>query len=236
MCGSVKQKIDGDYWLLVDKAGVVWEKRHKDEGGFDVPIVESDRIAPTENLHVIHDHDGKRWVSDMRWWLTPHWSDGPTQKYAMFNARAETIEKSPAYKGPFQYRRAIIPAQGFYEWRREGNLKQPYLIEPDTSIFALAAVWDSWSDGTHEILSCSIITTEASSAFSTVHNRMPVILDWDHLDEWLDEKTDIQTIKGMLKPYKRPLYATKMNPRMNNARNKEAPEAISEREALISSD
>jgi putative SOS response-associated peptidase YedK len=233
MCGRIKQVIDGDWFILVDRAGVVYERKHRDDLDRSAGIDYRYNIAPTENLLVVHDFNGGRHLSEMRWWLTPHWSDGPSQKFAMFNARAESIEQSRAYKGPFQYRRAIIPVNGFYEWRQEDGKKYPYFIESESGPLALAGVWDSWSDGTQELLSCSIITTEASDAFRSIHSRMPVILEWDRLEEWLDEKTGMGNVRSMLAPSRANLVATRMNPKMSNARNKEAPEPLAKTFKLV---
>ncbi len=230
MCGRAIQVLRGDMIVLVDRAGIVWEKWHRDDP--DGRIWRHYNIAPTEDLLVVHNLNSDRHLSSMRWWLTPHWSDGPSQKFAMFNARAESIEQSRAYKGPFKHRRAIIPVNGFYEWRQEDGKKFPYLIEGDRGAFALAGIWDSWSDGTRELVSCSIITTQASDAFQPIHSRMPVILDWDRLDAWLDEETDLNEIRSMLAPSQKPLFATKMNPSMSNARNKLEPEPVGEKIAL----
>ncbi len=236
MCGRAKVFFNEGMFHLIDRAGIVHDSWDKEDWWKSLPWEWKwcgFNIAPTEQLPVIHEHAGGRHFSAMTWWLTPHWSDGPSQKYAMFNARAEGIEKSRAYKGPFQYRRAIIPVDAFYEWRREGNQKIPYLIEAEEGAFALAGVWDSWSDGVREILSCSIITTEASDAFKPIHHRMPVILDWNTFDQWLDEKSDIAEIRKMLVPYTKPLKATPMSPKMNNARYKENPEPAGEKRVLV---
>jgi putative SOS response-associated peptidase YedK len=183
-------------------------------------------IAPTESVPVIHMHEGAHQLSEMRWWLVPHWSSGPSQKYAMFNARSENIEKSRAYQGPFKYRRAIIPASSFIEWQRKEGEKQPVMIEAKDKALAFAGIWDHWSDGTQEVLSCSIITTEASSSFGSIHSRMPVILDEQNFDHWLDERTPIPDVREMLIPYGKTLVATPIHKRINNSRAKEPPEPI----------
>lgn len=183
-------------------------------------------IAPTEQVPVIHSVDGTPTLSEMRWWLTPHWSDGPSQKYAMFNAKSETAEKSAAFRGPFKYRRAVVPASSFIEWQRTPLGKQPYLIELEEGALALGGLWDHWSDGTNELLSCSILTTSATDSFARVHNRMPVILSEELLAAWLDESTDLGEIRSMLVPYSDSLRVTPISTSINNARNKDEPEQI----------
>jgi len=236
MCGRAQVFIRDGIYQLVDRAGVVHDTWPREEWWRAYPWearISGYNIAPTEQLAVIHEFNGDRHFTPMTWWLTPHWSDGPSQKYAMFNARAENLEKSRAYKGPFQYRRAIIPINAFYEWRSEGGKRMPYKIAAEEGVFAMAGVWDSWSDGTQEIMSCSIITTEATEAFKTIHNRMPVILDWDTFDQWLDAKSDLSEIRKLLVPYEKPLKVTPMNPKMSNARVKEEPEPIDNTEFLV---
>ena len=189
-------------------------------------------IAPTEQVPTIHVVDGKPTLSEMRWWLTPHWSDGPSQKYAMFNARSEAAEKSRAYKGPFKYRRAVIPASSFIEWQRTESGKQPYLIEPQEGVLAFGALWDYWSDGVQEVLSCSILTTAATDSFKHIHNRMPVLLKTEQLNTWLDEKTDLADIYSMLAPYQGGLMSTPISTSINSGRVKEQPQVIGETAAV----
>lgn len=98
-------------------------------------------IAPTECVPVVHELDGKRALTQMRWWLVPSWSDGPSQKYAMFNARSETLAKSWAFRGPFKRTRAVIPATSFIEWQKTAGGKQPNLIEQQESALAFAGLW-----------------------------------------------------------------------------------------------
>ena len=215
MCGRYNIVDDPVIHVLLDILGV-------DVG----PLPTRLNIAPTESVPVIHMHEGKHQLSEMRWWLVPHWSSGPSQKYAMFNARSETIEKSRAYQGPYKYRRAIIPASSFIEWRKEEGGKQPILIEAEDQALAFAGVWDYWSDGTQEILSCSIITTEASKSFNRIHSRMPVILDEDNFGSWLAEDTPLPDIRNMLIPYGKTLVATPIHKQINNARIKEYPKLV----------
>ena len=106
----------------------------------------------------------------------------------MINARAETVHEKPAYRGPFRYRRCLIPAEGFYEWKTEGRKKAPYcLFRQDGQILAMAGLWDLWmGPNGEEMESCTIIVTEAGGAAASVHDRMPVILTPDRWDQWLD--------------------------------------------------
>ena len=104
-------------------------------------------IAPTDMVPAIHVADGEVRLSEMRWWLVPHWSSGPSTDYAMFNARAENLEQSRAFKGPFQYRRALIPASSFIEWQKMPDGKQPWLIQPEAGAFRFGGWLNETSPG-----------------------------------------------------------------------------------------
>lgn len=188
------------------------------------PFPERYNLAPTDQVPVIHNWEGDRLISDMRWWLVPHWSSGPSTRYAMFNARSETLETSRAYRGCFRHKRCIIPAHSFVEWQRNGRNKTPYLFSATGRAIALAGLWDYWSDGTEHVLSCSIVTTKAASEFSPFHNRMPVMLNTDNAEKWLDEKQAPATLRSLFEPVlPYPLHATPIDVSYNNSRNKAAP-------------
>jgi hypothetical protein len=122
----------------------------------------------------------------------------------MINARSETAAAKPAFRDPLTNRRCLIPADGFYEWVRRGKAKQPYCFEVnDGELFAFAGLWDRWRDPSGQwIKSCSILTTTPNAVTSSVHDRMPVILDPDTYDLWLDPgMTNVEAISEMLKPY-----------------------------------
>jgi putative SOS response-associated peptidase YedK len=110
----------------------------------------------------------------------------------------------PAFRDPLTYRRCLIPADGFYEWSRRGKAKQPYCFEVnDGELFAFAGLWDRWRDPSGQwVKSCSILTTTPNAVTSSVHDRMPVILDPDSYDLWLDpEMTNVEAVLEMLKPF-----------------------------------
>lgn len=137
MCGRIGFKIDRETGLKLAKLGI------DPDSITDRDQQERFNVALTEPVPVVHQWEDQRAFSWMRWWLHPHWSrEEPNQKFAMFNARAETIATSRAYKGPFQYRRCILPASYFIEWKREGGKKQPYLFEAEEDLLLLAGVWD----------------------------------------------------------------------------------------------
>ncbi len=161
--------------------------------------------APSQDLPVIRTGRQGRELAFMRWGLVPSWSKGPDSRYTMINARAETVASRPAYRGPFRHRRCLVPANGFYEWKQETGGKQPYFItlasgEP----FAFAGLWDQWtSPEGDEILSFTIIVTEANDTIRPIHDRMPVILSPDDYEPWLGEDSSPSRTRLaiMLRPY-----------------------------------
>lgn len=126
----------------------------------------------------------------MRWGLVPSWADDLSIGNRMINARGETVDSKPSFRRAFASRRCIIPADGYFEWQKVSDGKQPYLIErPDGGVFAMAGLWEEnrkvRDDGT-PIRTCTVITTAANDVTGEVHDRMPVVLDPNDFDRWLD--------------------------------------------------
>lgn len=213
MCGRFNITDDADIHALLAQLDV-------DFGPYPVHY----NLAPTDQVPVIHHWEGKRLISAMRWWLVPHWSDGPSTKYAMFNARCETLEKSRAYQGSFRHKRCVIPAKSFVEWQRRSGKKTPYLFSAVDRAIAFAGLWDYWSNGTEHILSCSIVTTAAAPGFKHYHNRMPVMLETGNAEKWLDEKQPPESLHALFEPaLPYALQASAIDASYNNSRNKAAP-------------
>jgi putative SOS response-associated peptidase YedK len=124
----------------------------------------------------------------MRWGLIPSWAKDSSGAARMINARAETASTKPAFRDALKSRRCLIPADGFYEWSRAGKTKQPFCFEiNEGELFAFAGLWDRWKDPSGQwVKSCSILTTTPNAVTSVVHDRMPVILDRDSYELWLD--------------------------------------------------
>jgi putative SOS response-associated peptidase YedK len=161
-------------------------------------------IAPTQNiLAVRHSPDGREAVW-LKWGLIPSWAKDATVGAKLINARSETVEEKPSFREAFKRRRCIIPADGFYEWQRIGNKKQPHYFQmKDERLFGFAGLWEKWLSPDGENLgTCSILTTEANEVLSPVHQRMPVILHPDDYELWLDEDVRKQDLrKELLLPY-----------------------------------
>ena len=181
-------------------------------------------IAPTEQVPVLLKTEEEGWaLRDMRWWLVPYWAKEPTTKYSMFNAKSETLASSGAFREPFKKRRCIIPASGYYEWKKEGSIKVPYYIAPDEDPgFAFAALWDCWRRDELVIESCTIVTAAAPDSMQGIHHRIPVHLTCDQARQWVDVNTSTAQLQDLLAPEIRfPLSITPMSTYVNNARNKD---------------
>ncbi len=140
----------------------------------------------------------------MRWGLIPSWAIDSSAAARMINARAETASTKPAFRDALKSRRCLISADGFYEWMRMEKTKQPYCFEINNGeLFAFAGLWDRWKDtGGNAVETCSILTTTANAVASVVHDRMPVILDPDSYDLWLDPgMKNVSAASDLLKPY-----------------------------------
>lgn len=180
--------------------------------------------APTEQTPVLLKTTEGEWdLRSMRWWLVPYWAKEPTTKYAMFNAKSETLSSSRAFKEPFKRRRCVLPVSGYYEWKLEGGVKVPYYIEPENdSGFALAALWDRWRGADQVIESCTIVTAAAPPAMQDIHHRIPVHLAMHQVEEWVGADTTPDTLQALLQPEIRvPIQVSTMSTYVNNARNKD---------------
>ncbi len=178
--------------------------RLAEEFGFDSSSTEfrtSYNVAPTRQVPVVLAEGGKRRLEMLRWGLVPSWADDPGIGARMINARSETAPEKPSFRRAFRDRRCLIPADGFYEWKRENGGKQPYYFRMQGGRpFAFAGLWESWTkDG--EISSCAILTTAANEVVAGIHDRMPVILPSRHYEAWLDPEAERDELTDLLVPY-----------------------------------
>jgi putative SOS response-associated peptidase YedK len=168
------------------------------------PEFEHYNLAPTQAIPVIRNYGGKREAVLLRWGLVPNWVPDPTvSKMVLFNARAETLQEKSSFKEAIKKRRCLIPARGYYEWKKEGKDKQPYYVHrEDNRLVALAGIWEGWEREGVLIHSCSVITTTAHETIANVHDRMPVILGSRDYKRWLDPTLrEFEAIEDLLKPY-----------------------------------
>ncbi len=154
------------------------------------PSVPRYNVAPTQPITAIrlNPTSKKRELTFFQWGLVPSWAKDVKMGSRMINARGETVADKPSFRTAFKRRRCIIPADGFYEWQKLDNHKQPMYIHPtNNTLFALAGLWEMWrSPDGDSIQSCTIITTAPNELMAPIHNRMPVILEPEDFDMWLD--------------------------------------------------
>jgi putative SOS response-associated peptidase YedK len=167
---------------------------------FDADIlVPRYNIAPSQNVIAIRERDSAREAALLRWGLIPFWSKEPK---GFINARAETLEEKAAFNDSFLKRRCLIPADGFYEWERNGKISQPYYFQmKDQAPFAFAAIWDRWKSEGEWITSCAIVTTTANEVLKPIHHRMPVIIGPESYDLWLTDDPRVAHLKDLLAPF-----------------------------------
>ncbi len=160
-------------------------------------------IAPTQEVAAVVEEDEKRKLEVFRWGLIPSWAKDPSIGNKMINARAETVSEKPSFRSAFKKRRCLIVADGFYEWQKTDNGKQPYHFRmKDSSPFAFAGLWEAWDGQGEEIRSCSIVTTDANDLMNEIHHRMPVILHPENYGVWLDQGfAEKEALTDLLRPY-----------------------------------
>jgi putative SOS response-associated peptidase YedK len=166
----------------------------------DLPSEARYNIAPSQQILAIGDFGkGIEWRM-LTWGLIPSWS---TDGKGFINARAETLEERPSFSDSFRLRRCLIPADGFYEWKRSGKEKRPYYIHAsnqDTLMFA--GIWDNWkTPGGESILSCAIVTTEPNELVSQLHDRMPATLPPGAQELWLNKTLNRRLLQELLIPF-----------------------------------
>jgi putative SOS response-associated peptidase YedK len=169
-----------------------------------IEITPNYNVTPTQEVLAIIRHDDKNHLETLHWGLVPFWAKDTTVGSRMINARSETVVTRPSFKTAFKWRRCLILADGFYEWKGEKGQKQPmFLTLPDGRPLAFAGLWESWDDrgkASTPYRSCTILTKEASASVQPIHNRMPVILKPEAFAPWLNrENQDIRLLREIIK-------------------------------------
>ena len=150
-------------------------------------------------LALVKLDDGSYKAVNLHWGLIPHWSKDRKISHHLINARAETVAEKPAFRTAYKQRRCLIPASGFYEWQKREQGKQAYCISrDDQQLITFAALWEYWEHGTETIYSCTIITTAANQVMQAIHQRMPVIINPQHYDDWLNKQAPLATTQKLL--------------------------------------
>ncbi|UCC64227.1 MAG: SOS response-associated peptidase [Anaerolineae bacterium] len=199
--------------------------------GFTVPLDWTPRynIAPSQPIAVI-PNNGQNQIEFYRWGLIPSWAKDPSIGNRMINARAETVAEKPSFRGAYRRRRCLVLADGFYEWRKEpGRAKTPmYIRLKSGQPFAFAGLWEAWrAPDDQTILSCNIITTAPNSLVAQIHNRMPVILEPDAYDLWLDPaEQSPDRLDAWLRPYPASQMTAYPVSRLVNSPGNDSPDCI----------
>lgn len=189
-------------------------------------------IAPTQPvMTIVRDDQDKNQLAWMRWGLIPSWSKDRAIGSRMINARAETLAEKPSFRSAYKYRRCLVVADGFYEWKKnDDKSKTPmYIRLKEGDLFGLAGLWERWTDPeTGELLTtCTIITGHPNELIKPLHHRMAVILPREHHDLWLDKHVQVtRDLQPLLQPYpadKMMVYP--VSTKVNNVRNDD-PELI----------
>lgn len=181
-------------------------------------------VAPTDPVYAVSESaTGQRLLGTYRWGLVPSWARDPSIASRRINARAETLETK--FGQPFERRRCLLPADGFYEWerRREGTKQAWFIRRADGAPMVFAALWDIWrSEEAGDVLrTCAIVTTRANSLLAPVHDRMPAMLGPADWDEWLDrQRSDTASLRRLLEPAdERQFEMFEVSSRVNSVRN-----------------
>lgn len=174
-----------------------------DEGFEDIVLKPRFNIAPSQICPVIINDKGTVKIKMFSWGLVPYWAKDRNIGYKMINARSETVDEKPSYKKPFQTRRCLVPADGFFEWKKEGKSgKTPYrFIMKDKKPFTFAGLWEKWEKEDKPLYSFTILTCGPNDIMEPVHDRMPVILPETNREIWLNEEANKDELKELLVPH-----------------------------------
>lgn len=168
---------------------IAGEEDIRREFGVERPINHyqpSYNVAPGQDvLAIIQDGQGKR-AGYLRWGLVPSWAKDEKIGYKMINARSETAHEKPSFKKLMSRKRCLLVADGFYEWKKTDNIKQPIRIQlAKRPLFAFAGLWDKWQQKDKVLFTCTILTKDANDFMRDIHHRMPIILPKDKEEEWI---------------------------------------------------
>lgn len=187
-------------FALAENAEVITETFRCAKSSF-ASFKPSYNIAPTQLSPVIRQLDGTREAVMLRWGLVPGWAKDLDVGNRMINARGETVAEKPAFRRAFASRRCVVPASVFFEWEATPEGKQPYAFAPaGGGLLALAGLWERWEKGPEPVETFTIITTTANALLGRIHDRMPVILEPDGVEAWLNMETSAQELGALLVP------------------------------------
>ena len=195
MCGRYVSKTDADGIARL----FVVDQRHVDA------LIPSYNVAPTDEVPAVVEHADQRHLVTFRWGLVPHWAKDRKNAARMINARSETAADKPAFRDALARRRCIIPADGFYEWERRDGRRLPWFFHrDDRRLLGFAGLWATWrgpdSTDAPVLRTCTILTTTAEQPMSRLHHRMPVMLEPENWQRWLDRSVDAPGVEDLLRP------------------------------------
>jgi putative SOS response-associated peptidase YedK len=213
MCGRYSLHTHPEVIALYFKLGLVPE------------ITPRYNITPGTNILIVRQDPAKGRIADLyRWGLIPGWAKDPAIGNKLANARAETVAEKPSFRSAFKRWRCLIPASGFYEWKKLAGRKQPYYVRPvGADLFAFAGLTERWMGPDGPVHSCTIITTDANDSMRDIHDRMPVILAPEDHAAWLDPVNQAtEKLKALLKPSPaKTMSAHPVSTRVNTPKNDE---------------
>ena len=191
-----------------------------DTWGFD-NLKAQYNISPSSFTPVLIHKNEKRVVKKMRWGLIPQWASEKSIGSQMINARSETISEKPSFQNLIQQNRCVIFSNGYFEWKTINGKKQPYYITNKRKLFSFAGLWSRWKSINEDVIySYTIITTKSQKNLSKIYHRMPVILNNNDVDKWINHtKYNFNVARTLLKPYLHNLYYHNVSPFVNSTKN-----------------
>ena len=186
-------------------------------------------MAPTQPVPIVRTVEGKRQFTLVRWGLIPAWVKDPRGFALLINARGESLDDKPAFRAALRYRRCLFPADGFYDWRREGERARPYYVRRRAGgPMAFAGLWENWmGPNGEEMETAAIVTTRANRMLATIHPRMPAIVPPEAFDLWLDSRSvDATSAAALIAPAPEDMLEMhEVSPAVNSAAN-DTPDLI----------
>ncbi len=180
-------------------------------------------VAPTQPIPIVRTWEGARHFALVRWGLVPAWVKDPRAFSLLINARSDSVLDKPAFRAAMRWRRCLVPADGFYEWKTDGERKRPFAVRPAAGgPIAFAGLWEAWTGPNgEEVETAAIITTQANRALRPLHDRMPAVLAPEAYDMWLDcRNVDSNTASALLAPAPETFFETyEVSPAVNRTAN-----------------
>ena len=197
MCGRFAQSIPLGKLTVIDIYNEIYGE-----------YSENYNVAPAQNVSVVQSIDDKRILRPMKWGLIPSWTKPEKKGNGLINARFDTITEKPSFRNSYKLRRCIIPVTGFFEWKKDGKVKTPFFIsrgkdnDGDFNPMLLCGLYDTWiSHDGDPVDTFTIITTGASDGMKEIHDRMPLILDKENIQLWLDRNFSHEKHKGIIESF-----------------------------------